>query len=53
MLRNNVQDNDKKAIYCLSTKIVDKSVHGSGDSGVPTASLRARERLGEILTILK
>jgi hypothetical protein len=53
MLRNNAQSNDKKEIYCLSTKVVDKSVHGSGDSRVPTAPLCARQRLGEILTILK
>jgi hypothetical protein len=53
MLRKNAQDNDQKEIYCLSTKIVDKSVHGCGDSGAPTAPLRARQRLGEILTSLK
>jgi hypothetical protein len=53
MLRKNAQDNDKKEIYRLSTKVVDKSVHGCGHSGAPAAPLCARRRLGEILTSLK
>jgi hypothetical protein len=53
MLRKSVQNHDNNDIYRLSTKPVDKSVHGRGHSTVPTAPLRAPQRLGEILTNLK
>jgi hypothetical protein len=43
----------KKRFFCLSTRAVDKSVHGSLPKPAQSAWLRACARLGETLTSRK
>ena len=53
ILKNKPQHIGVQEVFCLSTKIVDKSVHGPPNNAAPGAPLRGFDCVGDFLTSLK